>query len=87
MSDSRAPTKYTGQDPDQLESFLRQFVRYFTVLKADWIVIWEALPPSEGLKDSDLTIWTTIRDARIQENIKQKMGLSCGNGTLVRFVP
>ena len=63
-------------DPDQLENFLRQFVRYFTSLKADWIVVWEPLPPAAGLKDTDLELWTTIRDAKIQENIMQKLVLA-----------
>jgi len=76
MSESRAPTKYTGMDPDQLENFLRQFVRYFTSLKADWIVIWEALPPAEGMKDADRKLWNTIRDAKIRESIKQKLELA-----------
>ena len=75
MSESRGPTKYTGHDPTQLEGFLRHFVRYHTTLKADWIAIWEALPPSEGLQDADLQIWNKIRDARIQANIKEKLAL------------
>jgi hypothetical protein len=75
MSESRAPTKYTGHDPAQLEGFLRHFVRYYTTLKADWITIWEALPPAEGLQDADLQIWNKIRDARIQANIKEKLAL------------
>jgi len=76
MSESRVPTKYTGQDPTQLEGFFRHFVRYHTTLKADWIAIWEALPPSEGLSKSELELWKQIREAKLQEHIKEMLGMT-----------